>query len=157
MHINPDHFLQTETGRVVTPERNTAAWKKSYDSLDEALRDADSSTKLYVLVGPQGSGKSTWAKAITSAPEKSIVFDAILVKRAERQPILAAAKARSVQAIAVWFKTPLEVCISRNASRPADEVVPEQAIRNVSSAIEPPSPAEGFVQVIEVAHRAPGA
>ena len=150
MHINPDHFLQTETGRVVTPERNQTAWAKSYEALDAALRNANPSTKVYVLVGPQGAGKSTWAKSIGLALPGPIIFDAILVKKAERQPILAAARSHSVEAVAVWFKTPLEVCLSRNASRPTDEVVPVQAVRNVHSAIEPPSLAEGFGQVIEV-------
>jgi predicted kinase len=120
-------------------------------SLDEALRNADPSTKVYVLVGSQGAGKSTWARSVASTFLRPIVFDAILVKKTERQPILAAARARSVETIAVWFKTPLEVCIARNASRPPDEVVPVQAVRNVHSAIEPPSIAEGFSQVIEVA------
>ncbi|RRS02893.1 hypothetical protein EIP75_18210 [Aquabacterium soli] len=59
MHINPDHFLQTDTGRVVTPERNRG--------------------------------------------------------------------------------------------RPPDEIVDEQAIRNVFAAMEPPGLDEGFAQVIEVA------
>ena len=150
MHINPDHFLQTDNGRVVTPERNQAAWEESYEALDAALRSADPSTKVYVLVGPQGAGKSTWAKSIAPTLPRPIVFDAILVKKAERQPILAAARSHSVEAVAVWFKTPLEVCLSRNASRPPDEVVSAQAVRNVHSAIEPPSIAEGFTQVIEV-------
>ena len=118
--------------------------------MDAALRNSDPSTRVYVLVGPQGAGKSTWAKSVTSTLPGSIVFDAILVKQAERQPILAAARSHSVEVVAVWFKTPLEVCLSRNASRPADEVVPVQAVRNVHSAIEPPSLAEGFAQVIEV-------
>jgi polynucleotide 5'-kinase involved in rRNA processing len=42
------------------------AWEKSYKALDEALRNADSSTKVYMLVGPQGAGKSTWAKSVAS-------------------------------------------------------------------------------------------
>ena len=104
-----------------------------------------------MLVGPQGAGKSAWAKSAAAPRHGPIVFDAILVKRSEREPILAAARSHSVEAVAVWFMTPLEVCLSRNASRPADEVVPEQAVRNVHSAIEPPSTAEGFAQVIEVA------
>ena len=104
-----------------------------------------------MLVGPQGAGKSAWVKSAAATLHGPIVFDAILVKRSEREPILAAARSHSVEAAAVWFKTPLEVCLSRNASRPADEVVPEQAVRNVHSAIEPPSTAEGFAQVIEVA------
>lgn len=157
MHINPDHFLQTQTGRLVTPERDLAAWGKSYEALEEALRNSDPSTRVYVLVGPQGAGKSTWAKSFAPTHPGSIVFDAILVKKTERQPILAAARSHSVEAVAVWFKTPLEVCLSRNASRPADEVVPVQAARNVHSAIEQPSIAEGFAQVIEVLADEPGA
>jgi len=150
VHINPDHFLQTGTGRVVTPERNRAAWEKSYKALDEALRSASPSTKVYVLIGPQGAGKSTWARYIAPSLSSPIFFDAILVKTTERRPILAAAKSHSVESVAVWFKTPLEVCLSRNASRPADEVVPVQSVRNVHAAIEPPTIAEGFTQVIEV-------
>ena len=150
VHINPDHFLQTETGRVITPELNRLAWEKSYAALEEALLRATTSTKVFVLVGAQGAGKSTWAKARGTATSDAILFDAILVKRAERERILGAAKARSVGVVAVWFRTPLEVCLARNASRPADEVVPEQAVRNVFAAVEPPSTVEGFEQVLEV-------
>ena len=59
MHINPDHFLETAAGRVTTPERNAEAWKQCFELLDAALQSSDASTKVYVLIGPQGSGKST--------------------------------------------------------------------------------------------------
>lgn len=111
---------------------------------------SSSSTVVYVLVGPQGAGKSTWTKSVAPTLPDSIFFDAILVRKIERQPILEAARSRSVKVVAVWFKTPLEVCLSRNASRPADEVVPAQAVRNVHAAVEPPSIAEGFTHVIEL-------
>jgi hypothetical protein len=150
MHINPDHFLQTENGRVITEELNKLAWEKSFAALDEALRVAGPSTKVYVLVGPQGAGKSTWAKAMYPTLGNPIIFDAILVKVAERLPIVSSAKAHSLGVIAVFFKTPLELCLSRNAGRPADEVVPERNVRNVHSAIEPPTIAEGFEKIIEV-------
>ena len=153
MHINPDHFLQTESGRVITPERNRDAWQKSFDALDEALRGAAPSAKVYLLVGAQGAGKSAWARSKTATDPTAILFDAILVKRVEREPILAAARSRSVGVVAVWFKTPLPVCLARNAVRAADEVVPEQAIRNVFAAVEPPTTTEGFEQVIELAYR----
>jgi hypothetical protein len=55
-----------------------------------------------------------------------------------------------VQVIAVWLKTPLAMCIARNAIRPSDEIVDERAIRNVHAAIEPPELDEGFAKVIEV-------
>jgi predicted kinase len=150
VHINPDHFLQTERGRVITHERNMAAWEQSYVALHAALRDAGPATKVYVLVGPQGSGKSTWARSRHRAEPDAIFFDAILVKRSERRPILTAAHARSVRAIAVWFTAPLEVCLARNAARPEDELVPERAIRNVHAAVEPPDLDEGFERILEV-------
>lgn len=150
MHINPDHFLETEDGRVITPELNQRAWAQSYDAFHEALARATPATKVYVMVGPQGAGKSTWASAAAAEWPDAIFFDAILVKRSEREPILAAARARAVGAVAVWIKTPLELCLARNASRPEDELVPEQAVRNVFAAVEPPTLEEGFERVLEV-------
>ena len=153
MHLNPDHFLETTEGRVITKERNAAAWRMSYEALDQALSNAGPLTKVYVLVGAQGAGKSAWVRSQVSLQPSAVFFDAILVKRSERAPIIAAAKSRSVGVICVWLKTPLEVCLVRNAARPSDQVVPEQAVRNVHHAIEPPSVDEGFETVIEVPYR----
>ena len=152
MHINPGHFLQTAAGRVTTPERNAEAWQQCFAALDAALQRSDLWTKVYLLIGPQGSGKSTWARRMTIEEPLSILFDAILVKRSERSPILAKARERGVPAVAVWFRTPLAVCLARNSVRPADEIAAEQGIRNVYAAVEPPSPSEGFAEVVEVGH-----
>ena len=151
IHINPDHFLQTDSGRVITPELNTRAWKQSYEALDAALQAATPATSLYVLVGPQGAGKSTWARNLARNDGGVIIFDAILVKRSEREPVVRAAEAHGVsKRIAVWFRTPLELCLTRNAARPQDEVVPERNIRNVHAAVEPPTTDEGFDSIIDV-------
>ena len=107
--------------------------------------------RLYVLVGAQGSGKSTWAKRLLERESSAIIFDAILVKKSERAPILLAASKHGIPVVAVWFRTPLTVCLSRNAGRPPDQVANEQGLRNVFAAVEPPSQAEGFVHVLEVA------
>ena len=80
----------------------------------------------------------------------AIIFDAILVKRVEREPILHAAMQRGVPVVAVWFKTSLDLCLAQNAARPADEIANERGLRNVFAAIEPPSKEEGFARVIEV-------
>ena len=150
MHINPDHFLETSAGRVTTPARNAEAWKQCFAALELALRSADLRVKLYVLIGPQGSGKSTWARRKVIGEPNAILFDAILVKQSERSPILAMARDREIPAVAVWFRPPLEVCLARNAARKADEVAAEQGIRNVYAAVEPPSRSEGFTEIIEV-------
>ena len=153
MHLNPDHFLETSEGRVVTEERNAAAWRMSYEALDRALSNAGPSAKVYVLVGAQGAGKSAWVRSQVPLRPGAVFFDAILVKRSERAPIIAAARSRAVGVIGVWLKTPVEVCLARNAARPSDQLVAEQAVRNVHRAIEPPSVDEGFEAVIEVPYR----
>lgn len=150
MHINPDHFLETPNGRVTTPERNAEAWVRCYEALDSALATANPSTRVFVLVGAQGSGKSTWARGKHIDEPDAIFFDAILVRRSERKPILDKARAHGIPAVAVWFRTPLDVCLARNRARPADEVADEHGIRNVFAAIERPTILEGFEQIIAV-------
>lgn len=150
MHINPDLLLNTPEGRVVSAERNAKAWKECFDKLRSALAAATSKTRVYLLIGAQGSGKSSWAVAHLNHEPDAIVFDAILVKRVERSPILAAARQFRVDVVAVWFLTPLEECIARNATRARDEIANEQGLRNVFAALERPSIDEGFVQIVTV-------
>lgn len=150
MHINPDHFLETPDGRVVTPERNAVAWEQCFAALDAALRERSSRSVVYVMIGSQASGKSTWARGKHREDPDAIIFDAILVKRVERQPILLAAEKRRVPVAAVWLQTPLQVCVERNAARPLTELVNEQGLRNVFAALEPPQLSEGFSRIIEV-------
>jgi predicted kinase len=150
MHINPDHFLETEHGRVVTTERNRVAWQECYAALDRELARHGANSKVFLLVGPQGAGKSTWARSYASRYPAAIIFDAILIGRAERAPIIAAVQKHGGEAVAVWFKTPLDVCLARNASRPGDEICPEQGIRNVHAALQPPSLDEGLNEVLTV-------
>lgn len=151
MHINPDNFLQTEHGRVITPELNRRAWILAMEALRSAMAGRNRATVLYLLVGAQGAGKTTWLRANQDrlGPDAA-VFDAILVKRSERQPLLDISRAHDVPTIAVWLDTPLESCLFRNAHRPVDEIVPDSAIRNVHAAIEPPIVEEGFLSVQRV-------
>jgi len=153
MHINPDHFLETLGGRITTPERNQRAWEQCYQALEVALHRASPATRVFLMIGPQGAGKSTWAKAFARKHPEAVIFDAILVKRIEREPILAAAARHGVMCVAVWFTTPLDVCLARNTARPPDEVCDEQGVRNVFAAVERPTLEEGFEQVIEVSDR----
>lgn len=103
-----------------------------------------------MLIGCQGSGKSTWARHQALHEPAAVIFDAILVKRSERAPILAEARQQGVPAIAVWFRTPLASCLARNAGRPVDEVASEAGLRRVFQALEPPVQDEGFERIVEV-------
>ena len=152
MHINPDHFLETPEGRRYSHERNAEAWRRCFAALDDALRASSPRSTIYLMVGCQASGKSTWARAKYREDPNVIIFDAILVKKSERRPILEAAARHHVPAVAVWLQTPLEVCVDRNQRRPLDEVVNERGMRNVFAAVEPPEHSEGFVDVIVVGY-----
>lgn len=150
-HINPDHFLATPAGRVITPERNAWAWQQCFATLEATLTAwPGPRPTLFLMVGAQASGKSTWARGKLAHDPDAVAFDAILVKQSERDPILAVAKRLRVPAVAVWFRATRESCLRRNRLRPADEVVDETGLRNVHAALQPPSAAEGFVQVLEV-------
>ena len=90
---------------------------------------------------PRGPG------ALSEHEPRAVIFDAILVKRSERAPILALARQHRVRAVAVWFCTPLAMCLARNAARPPDQVADECGLRNVFAALEPPGMDEGFAEV----------
>lgn len=150
MHINPDHYLEINGERLWTIERNLIAWQKCFTDLKNELMNNHKNRDVYILVGCQASGKSTWAKHHLLKHENDIVFDAILVKKSERQPILELVHKFNKTSIAVCFTTPLEVCIQRNRQRVQDQMVNEQALRNVYLALEMPTYEEGFNQMIDV-------
>jgi hypothetical protein len=150
VHINLDDFLDTGNGRIWTPERNAEAWRRSFAALAVALERATDKTTMYVLIGAQASGKTTWARAKAAEDPNAVLFDAILVKKAERLPVLQSARSAGVPVVAVWLKTSLDACVTRNAARSQNEICDEEGLRNVFAALEPPSLEEGFACVEEV-------
>jgi len=50
------------------------------------------------------------------------------------------------EAEAIFFDTPLEVCLDRNSRR--ERVVPAAVVRDMARRLEPPSIEEGFARVI---------
>lgn len=157
--INPDRFLQTEHGRVWTPERNRAAWRQSHDALKAILAGARESAATWTVVivcGLQGAGKTTW---IAQQPIRpcTVYFDAALPGARHRAPIVAIAKAAGARIEIVWLKVALDVAIARNLQRAEDEHVPEESIRSVADLFEAPTLAEGVdhVRVVTPAEWAP--
>lgn len=150
MHINPDHFLETDNGRIIDAELNALAWVKAHQALAQALLLKPKPARLYLLIGAQGSGKSTWAESRRLSEPCAVIFDAILVQRCEREGVIQAARMQGVDVVGVWFTVSLEECLVRNRLRPVDEVVPENAVKNVFNALQPPQFSEGFAEIITV-------
>src|SRR3984957_6084496 len=63
----------------------------------------------------------------------------------ERKPYVRLAQRYGCQLEALFFDVPVETCIARNQAR--DRIVPEDAIRKMTSRLVPPSMNEGFTRV----------
>lgn len=157
-HINPDHYLETEQGRLFTPERSAAAWELAYRDLDKALSVSSPATKLYVVVGVQAAGKSSWIQQNAAAlGGDAVFFDAALPKTVHRERAIQIARSHGVPVVCIWLKADLQTALRRNTQRRADHQVPEQAIRSVFAMFEPPSEQERFTVVhIDDTEPAPG-
>lgn len=150
IYINPDTYLETAAGRVFTVERNEAAWARALARLSAAMTDKLAPECLYVVVGVQGAGKTTWVRANESSLAGSVVLDAALPTKTRQSKILAIAKEANCPATAIWVDVPLELALARNRLRPLDQQVPEAAVRSVFAKFERPSAEEGFTRVVVV-------
>jgi predicted kinase len=72
-------------------------------------------------------------------------IDATSLTPWERRPYIRLGQLYQCDIEALFFDTPVEVCIARNRSR--DRVVPEEAIRAMALKLVPPTVAEGFSAV----------
>ncbi|MBF9135354.1 AAA family ATPase [Plantactinospora sp. S1510] len=81
---------------------------------------------------------------------RTTVLDNTSAKRVDRLSALAAAKQHPnpIPTVAIVFTTPLDVCVVRNAERPANRRVPREKIEEMRETIDrdlPPGvPADGF-------------
>jgi predicted kinase len=72
-------------------------------------------------------------------------IDATNLNPEERRPYIEVARVFGADPEALYFDTPIEICMERNLKR--NRVVPEEAIRNMLAKLRPPSPDEGFVKI----------
>lgn len=74
--------------------------------------------------------------------------DATSLTPEERRPYLELAAEYGAQAEAIFFDTPVEICLARNRER--NRVVPESAIHYHANRLVPPSREEGFEKIYRV-------
>jgi predicted kinase len=72
-------------------------------------------------------------------------IDATNLTRRERRPYIKIAADYGCRAEAVFFDTPLEVCLERNRARQRN--VPEEVLRMMAAKLQIPSTEEGFATV----------
>ena len=137
-----------------------------------------------MLVGLQGSGKSTWVAAHLAgthavvskdhwpharrrearqrrvvaellAAGRSVVVDNTNPGPAERAPLVATAREAGVPVRAVWLDTPWETALARNDRREGRARVPLVGMLATRARLVPPSTAEGFHRVDVVALQGP--
>lgn len=132
---------------------------------------------LVIMIGIQGSGKSTFCREMLSdefvrinldtlktryreqallaesiAVGKSIVIDNTNPTRADRARYIAAAKGNGYRVIGYFMQSILQDCIARNERRKGKAKVPVIAIAATSNKLEMPSVREGFDELYFVAN-----
>jgi len=150
--ICPDSHLYNEQGVYEhSPERSRASWDLCYQELHKALADPQV-TKLTLLVGIPGVGKSTWISKQPRTPGR-VWFDATFVKAEWRAPTIKIAQTYGIPVEALWLKAPPSICKERNSRRPADRRIPDGTLKWMYEQVHqtPPTVQEGFssVQVIK--------
>lgn len=118
-HINPDHYLETDAGRVFTAERNAEAWELAYQKLDSSLSSLPAGKTLHLVVGVQGAGKSTWINQNKAALGRDAVFfDAALPRAKHRERAVSIAKACGAAVICVWGTSDIGSCFAEERGAP---------------------------------------
>lgn len=131
--------------------------------------------ELAVLIGIQGSGKSTFAHrqlgsthvrisrdvVKTASRERVLQHACLSIEQAfvadnthpeprSRAPVIAAAKAAGYRITAFYFVPDVSLALARNAQREGKARVPDVAITATAARMVPPSFAEGFDAIVEV-------
>ncbi len=72
-------------------------------------------------------------------------IDATHLTREERKPYVQIAREHHAEIEAVFFNTPLDVCLARNRQR--SRHVPEDVLKTMAGKLQPPAYDEGFSRI----------
>lgn len=136
----------------------------------------DTKPTIVILIGIQGSGKSTFYQhhlsemthvnldtLRTRHREEELISDCLLnyrsfvvdntnPTRADRERYISAAKAHGFHIIGYFMESKLQACIARNNLRSGKAKIPAKAIAATSNKLELPSYSEGFDELYFVAN-----
>lgn len=159
--ISPDRELMID-GRYQYEDEylREVAWTNAMDQLKkELVRPLP--TALYITIGIQGAGKSTWAEDM-SPDKRAVIFDAMNLNRADRHKVIHISKGstnKDLWLCAVCFPIDVTTAKARNAERKADRRVPAEAIDQAAEKLEFPTVdgplgTEGFDEILIVRGKA---
>ena len=146
MIISPDSFLYEGDKYVWSVPRVKAAWDSARAAARRALFDFPyKPDKVVLMMGVPASGKTTWLQE--NEDERCLYIDATFDLPWKRKPWMA--REAGVPITLVYFQTPLDVCLERNAQRSSDRMVPEDVVRAMwnKMASSPPVLEEGFARI----------
>lgn len=119
-----------------------------------------------ILVGIPGAGKTSlyrqqFAETHRRIEDKrlvdaalasgaSVVVDTTNPCRADRAPVIAAARSRGARIVGYYFDVATRAAVARNAVRTGRDRVPNVAIFTVAKRLEPPTLDEGFDELYRV-------
>ena len=142
--VSPDDYRIGEDGIYRSDrDKESGIWHTAHATF-KALLERDDVTLAVAMIGAPGAGKSFW---LAENKETGVVyFDATMARPKYRLRLVKIARKVGKPIEALVMQTKIDVCLTRNASRSPDRVVPEHVIRNMAANItdEPPSRAEGF-------------
>lgn len=134
------HFDFDTSDKIVT--KTKGIWRE--------LLEREDIKRAVLLVGPPGSGKSTWLEENKEAD--TVYFDATNTQTKKRAQLILTAEKAGKPISAVVFKTPVEVCEERNSQRPPGRRVPDFVVQQMATRLdeEPPTEEEGLESVVIV-------
>ncbi len=135
--------------------------------------------ELVILVGMPASGKSSFVRARLAATHehvskdlqprarrgderqreliaaalragRSVVVDTVNATVAARAPLIRLGRHHGARIVGYYFPSAMGEAVARNRRRPGAERVPDVAVYAAAKRLEPPSPAEGFDELLVV-------
>ena len=82
--------------------------------------------------------------------DKTVIADATHISSGSRKKLLHNLNVIPDKTVAVVVNTPFDVCMERNAAREGITRVPDKSMFSMKNNFRPPSPNEGFTQILYV-------